>query len=63
MGERKQDDYYGLLPLGRFVTGGIIGFVGVALFTTNAYLAVIVAVVCGCVLDRFFVVREEKDNE
>ena len=63
MGERKKNDYYGLLPLIRFVTGGIIGFVGVALFTTNAYLAVIVAVVCGCVLDRIFVRREEKDDE
>jgi hypothetical protein len=62
MGERKKD-YYGLLPLIRFVTGGIIGFVGVALFTTNAYLAVIVAVVCGCVLDRFFANREEKEDE
>jgi len=45
----------------RFVTGGIIGFVGVAMFSTNAYLAVIVAVVCGCVLDRYFARKE--DNE
>ena len=61
MGKRKNEDYFGLLPLIRFVTGGIIGFVGVAVFSTNAYLAVIVAVVCGCVLDRYFARKE--DNE
>jgi len=62
MGKRKQEDYFGLLPLLRFVTGGVIGFYAVALFSTNAYVAVLVAVTCGCVLDRYFARKNETDE-
>jgi len=43
----------------RFVTGGVIGFVGVAVFSTNAYLAVLVAVACGVALDKCFARKED----
>ena len=41
-----------LKTLGRFVVGMIIGFFGVALFTDNAHLAMVVAVLCGVAVDQ-----------
>ena len=38
--------------LGRFVVGIIIGFFGVALFTDNAHIAMVVAVLCGVAVDQ-----------
>lgn len=38
--------------LGRFVVGMIIGFFGVALFTDNAHIAMVVAVLCGVAVDQ-----------
>ena len=58
MGEKKSSDRR-LKSFVRFVTGGVIGFVGVAVFSTNAYLAVLVAVACGVALDKFFARKED----
>ena len=41
-------------PLLRFTAGGLIGFVGVAVFTTNPYIAVVIAVGCGVFVDKIF---------
>lgn len=38
--------------LSRFVVGMIIGFFGVALFTDNAHIAMVVAVLCGVAVDQ-----------
>ena len=61
MGQLKKYDGF-MSILVRFGTGAIIGFVGVAMFTTNAYLAVIVAVVSGVIVDRYFANRGKKDE-
>jgi len=49
----KDTKKYGLDTLLRFVIGGIIGFYAVALFSTNAYLAVIMSVGCGVLFDKY----------
>lgn len=36
----------------RVLVGGTIGFYAVAIFSSNAYIAVIAAVVCGVALDK-----------
>lgn len=41
-------------PLLRFLIGGAIGFYAVAIFSSNAYIAVLLAVVCGVTLDKLF---------
>jgi hypothetical protein len=52
---RKNKGYIGFAyPLLRFTAGGLIGFVGVAVFTTNPYIAVVVAVGCGVFVDKIF---------
>mgnify|MGYP003628158511 CR=1 FL=1 len=38
--------------IGRFTIGIVIGFFGVALFTDNAHIAMIVAVLCGVAVDQ-----------
>ena len=38
--------------IGRFLIGIIIGFCGVALFTDNAHIAMVVAVLCGVAVDQ-----------
>jgi hypothetical protein len=59
MSEKKGSNDNRLKSLLRFVTGGVIGFVGVAVFSTNAYLTVLVAVACGVALDKFFARKED----
>tara|TARA_R100001377_G_C3082046_1_gene72774 strand:+ start:334 stop:486 length:153 start_codon:yes stop_codon:yes gene_type:complete len=43
----------------RFLVGAIIGFYGVALFGANAYAAIVIAVICGVVVDQLFRRGEE----
>ena len=38
--------------IGRFLSGMIIGFFVVALLTDNAYIAMVVAVLCGVAVDK-----------
>jgi hypothetical protein len=61
MGEKKSSTKQ-LKTFVRFVIGGIIGFYAVALFSTNAYVAVIVAVTCGVALDKYFARKEDSDE-
>ena len=49
----KDTKKYGLDSLLRFVIGGIIGFYAVAVFSTNAYLAVLMSVGCGVLFDKY----------
>jgi len=41
-------------PLLRFTAGGLIGFVGAAVFTTNPYIVMVVTVGCGVAVDKIF---------
>ena len=38
--------------IGRFTIGIVLGFCGVVLFTDNAHIALIVAVLCGVAVDK-----------
>ncbi len=58
MGEKKSSDRR-LKSFIRFVIGAVIGFYAVAVFSTNAYLAVLVAVACGVALDKCFARKED----
>lgn len=42
-----------MATLSRFIIGGVIGFYAVALFSNNAYLAVLMSVGCGVLLDQY----------
>jgi hypothetical protein len=53
MGKKKGVTGF-VYPLLRFTAGGLIGFVGVAVFTANPYIAVVIAVGCGVFVDKIF---------
>ena len=59
MGEKKSSDRR-LKSFIRFVIGAVIGFYAVAVFSTNAYLAVLIAVACGVALDKYFARKEDE---
>ncbi len=61
MGEKKSSDRR-LKSFIRFVIGAVIGFYAVAVFSTNAYLAVLMAVAGGITVDKYFA-RKEDSNE
>ena len=61
MGEKKSSDKQ-LKSFIRFVIGAVIGFYAVAVFSTNAYLAMLVAVACGVALDKYFARKENSDE-
>ena len=48
------------LTLVRFVTGAFIGLVLTSVFTNDARIAMVVAVVCGVTVDKLF---KDKDHE
>ena len=61
MGEKKSSDKQ-LKSFIRFVIGAVIGFYAVAVFSTNAYLAVLIAVACGVAVDKYFARKEDSDE-